>query len=227
MPTAQEDWQIKRQGFTARLDTLNTSGIDEKISALNKVIATYIQTGGLQQELTTNTSYQNIQILIADIKAKKAKYNILHDDINAYLTSIATQSNLNGYLANNKEIQTTIQRLENNNKTLQTEVDTALARDELLRSRDVKRNAHSLFIMDRPLKKQMIPVLWAISVAFIGLALVIVKMYSPFSVTFEQLAFGFAGALIIFFTDRIVLGSLVIISIIIIIFLSLKIAKVI
>jgi hypothetical protein len=227
MPTAQEDWQIRKQAFTARLDTLNTIRIEGKIANLNNDIASYIQTGGLNQEPTTNPLYQRIQTQIADIKTEKTKYNNLHDDINAYLTSIATQNNLNGYLSDNKEIQTTIRRLEANNKTLQTEVDTALARDELLRSRDIKRNAHSLFIMDRPLKKTMIPVLWAISVAFIGLALVIVKMYSPLSITFEQFAFGFAGALMLFFTDRIVLGSLVIISIIVIIFLSLKIANVI
>ena len=119
-----------------------------------------------------------------------------------------------------------IQELEKKNEELKVDVETALARDELLRSRNTKRDSHSLFLLDRPIRKPVIPYLWVLSILFIGLGLIMIKMTMPQL----DLPMDFAGYLYAIVTDfisnRAVLLSIIAAAIIVIIFLSLKIAGV-
>jgi hypothetical protein len=111
---------------------------------------------------------------------------------------------------------------------MKIDVVSAVARDELLRSRDTNVTRHQLFILDRPIRKSLVPYLWVLSVLFIGVGLVIFRMSAPSlglggptngSVSFEMM-------ILEFISNKIVLSSLLISAIIVIIFLSLKIAGV-
>ena len=219
-------WSNKRDEFKARFDTLNQMNVDGLVFELNNSIASYIQSGGLAKDASVDPNFNNIQAKINSIKSIKDSYYALLTDINNYLKEKATNSNLSGSLSSNDGLMGHIQNLEKRNEHLKVDVETALARDELLRSRNTKRDSHSLFLLDRPIRKPVIPYLWVLSVLFIGLGLIMIKMTMPQL----DLPMDFAGYLyavtINFISNRAVLLSIIAAAIIVIIFLSLKIAGV-
>ena len=107
------------------------------------------------------------------------------------------------------------------------EVDTALARDEHLRSRDVKLSTQQLFLLDRPVRKERIPYLWVISFLFIGLGLFFYKMYLPSIGPSTSTVVGVEMSLLDILTDKTVLLTLTGCSLITILFLALKVGGVI
>jgi len=219
-------WHNQRALFQQRIDALNLQNIDGLLSDLNNSVATYVQTAGLTQDTTSNPTYNHIQDVLRQITAIKNNYMRLQTDITQYIADHSRHLDLNGTLKENGEIQKELQRLEKTHKKLDIDVETALARDELLRSRNTERNAHTLFLMDRPLKKQMIPILWVFSVVFIGIALIVIKSMIP-DISFP-LQFEYIGAMLYdFLANPIVLLSIFGALVIVIIFLSLKIARVI
>jgi hypothetical protein len=156
-----------------------------------------------------------------------ADYITLQTKISTYINTYGKDANLNGELTKNGRLQETLVKQEQLNKDLKADVETAQAQDELLRSRNTKRNSHTLFLLNRPVRTQMIPILWVISVAFVGIALILVRMIAPQDTVLAQ---GF-GSFYFYFMELIssptILAALLGAAIIVIIFLSLKVAKVI
>jgi hypothetical protein len=163
-------------------------------------------------------------------KQLQAQYQQLNNDILAYLTTKAQNNNLSGLLTENGELQKQIQHLTKVQDQMKVDVESAVARDDLLRSRNAKITSHHLFLMDRPVRKGMIPYLWLIAILFIGVGLVIFKMMAP--ILPEDLLgrneygnpytlFGLLGSML---NTKSVLASLLGAAIIVIIFLSLRIA---
>jgi hypothetical protein len=128
-----------------------------------------------------------------------------------------------GIINANRALSTSISHLEEHNNELKVDVESALARDELLRSRETATNPHQLFLLDRPIRRTMIPYLWIMSILFIGAALAIFKIMVPTVASPESLKF----LLLSFFTNVYVLYALLGASAITILFLSLKVANVI
>jgi len=166
------------------------------------------------------------------IKQLNAQYQQLNNDILAYLTTKAQNNNLSGLLTENGELQKQIQHLTKVQDQMKVDVESAVAREDLLRSRNAKITPHHLFLMDRPVRKGMIPYLWVIAILFIGVGLVIFKMTAP--VLSENMLgrneygnpytlFGLLGSML---GSKAVLGSLLGAAIVVIIFLSLRIAGV-
>ena len=138
----------------------------------------------------------------------------------------ATQTTLSGSLTDNGILTETIKALQIQNGQLNVDVETALARDELLRSRNTKRDSHDLFLLDRPIRKPLIPYLLVLSILFIGIGLIMIKMTLPPIVLPMNFAEYLYSVILYFFSNRAVLVSIIVAPIIIIIFLSLKIAGV-
>ena len=159
--------------------------------------------------------------------APVASYITLQDKISTYINTHGNNANLDGELAQNGRLQETLIRQEELNKDLKADVETAQAQDELLRSRNTKRNSHTLFLLNRPVRTQMIPILWVISVAFVGLALILVRMSAPQDTILAQGLGSFYFYFMELIASPTVLAALLGAAIIVIIFLSLKIAKVI
>ena len=219
-------WSNKRDEFKARFDTLNQMNVDGLVFELNNSIASYIQSGGLAKDSSVDPNFNNIQAKINSIKSIKDSYYALLTDINNYLKEKATDSNLSGSLSSNGELMQYIQKLEKKNEELKVDVETAFARDELLRSRNTKRDSHSLFLLDRPIRKPVIPYLWVLSILFIGLGLIMIKMTMPqFDLPMDSVGYLYA-IMTNFILNRAVLLSIIAAAIIVIIFLSLKIAGV-
>ena len=113
---------------------------------------------------------------------------------------------------------------------MKVDVESAIARDDLLRTRNTDITRHKLFILDRPVRKGLIPYLWVIAILFIGIGLIIFRITVPSiglgGVSASTTNTSVISMIIEFITSKIVLGSLLISALIVILFLSLKIAGV-
>lgn len=74
-------------------------------------------------------------------------------------------------------------RLEDEIRELSADEQTAKLRVELLRTKDVNLTNHQVFLLGRPLRPASIPLLWALSVLFIGIAVLVFYMFNPFDLS--------------------------------------------
>ena len=218
-------WIEKRAEFQKRFDELSQENVQALITELNKAVGNYISKSGLSQDPNSNSDYNTVINLTQRAENIKERYSSLNDDILLYLRNNAKDTDMSGLLTENGELQKQINRLEKVQKEMKIDVESSVARDKLLRSRDTDVTRHQLFILDRPIRKGLIPYLWIISVLFIGIGLVIFKMSMP------SLETDVGGGSILymtmeFVTNKIVLGSLLMSALIVILFLSLKVAGV-
>jgi hypothetical protein len=225
-------WIDKRREYQQRLDTLAQKNVENVISNLNIAIEKYISRGGLNQDSQNDPNYKAIQESSAFIEDIKQKYLDLYNDITTYLKTQSTSLNLSGLLQKNGELQLTIKQLQKVQDEMKVDMESAIARDELLRSKDTKMNSHDLFLLGRPVRKGMIPYLWALGVLFIGVAIYLLYM-SAKVMGFTNTSEGQASIFMIIvtylydvFSNKMVLLSLLIAALIVILFLSLKIAGV-
>ena len=104
---------------------------------------------------------------------------MIQHNISAYLTQQAQNYQLSDKLEQTGALQTQIQRLHEENDKMKTDVETAIARDELLRSRERTGNNHTLYLLDRPVRSGMVPYLWVISVLFVGIGVLCFYWLTP------------------------------------------------
>ena len=220
-------WIEERAQFQKRFDDLSQENVQGLITDLNTAVGSYIARGGISQDPNNNPDYNTIVKLTQRAESIKQRYSALNDDILKYLTNQAKDNDLGGLLKENGELQKQIQRLEKIQDEMKVDVTSAIARDELLRSRNTDVTRHQLFILDRPVRRGLVPYLWVISVLFIGVGLVIFRMTAPNLGIFAAPEGVSVGDMVLgFFGNRGVLMSLLVSAIIVILFLSLKIAGV-
>lgn len=220
-------WIEKRAEFQKRFDDLAQENVQGLITELNTAVGNYISKGGLSQDPNNNPTYNLVVQLTQRAQQIKDKYEKLNDDIIVYLRNNAKDTDMAGLLNENGELQKKINRLEKVLDEMKIDVESAVARDQLLRSRNTDVTSHQLFVLGRPVKKNLIPYLWVISILFIGVGLVIFKMTMPTIGTASTEASGSVMAGVIeFVTSKVVLSSLLISALIVILFLSLKVAGV-
>ena len=201
------------EGFTAGPTGPCSTSWQSQLTEFNRRFNT------LNTNATTSTT-NNVSTI-------KDQYVTLHRDIKRTLECNTKNSDLSGGLTQMGSLQAHIKKLEKRKKELQVEVDTALARDELLRSREVKGTTHQLFLLDRPVRKGMIPYLWVISVFFIGIGLFLYKTMLPSIGIDMATVVDIETALINIVFNKTVLISLLVCIIIIILVVSLKVGGVI
>jgi hypothetical protein len=174
-------WRDKRGEFQQTFDALTSESIDSLISDLNTYTSRYISSAGLtqNQDATTNPDYVKIIELANKAEQIKQRYNTLNDDILRYLKEQSKYNDMTALLQESGELQTKYTQLQHLKKEMKTDVESAVARDELLRTRETKLNEHQLFLLDRPVRRNMIPYLWVLSVVFVGIGLIVLRMMKP------------------------------------------------
>jgi hypothetical protein len=217
-------WIEERAQFQKRFDELSQENVQGLITDLNTAVGSYIARGGISQDPNNNPDYETIIKLTQRAESIKQRYAALNDDILKYLTHQAKDNNLAGMLRENGELQKQINRLEKLQDDMKVDVSSAVARDKLLRTRNTDVTRHQLFILDRPVRRGLVPYLWVLAVLFIGVGLVIFRMTAP-SLGIPPDA-AFLPMVTEFFTSKGVLISLLSSALIVILFLSLKIAGV-
>jgi hypothetical protein len=214
-------WIEKRAQFDSRNSTLSQEDIQGRISQLKQSINNYVQNTGN----TRNINFEKIQKLMTELNDIKGKYNKLNMDIINYLKNESKAPELSTLLMENGDLQQKIQRLEKMDNEIKIDVESAIARDELLRSKNKEINSHTLYLLDRPVRRGSIPYLWVLSVLFIGMGILLFYYVAPPLIIYNQYI-SFSSFFIELFTNTQIIGSLLIASLIVIIFLSLKIAGV-
>ncbi len=220
------NWVDERRRFQQRFDELSQENIDGIITELNQVLGRYIENGGINQDPNNNPIYNKIIELKDKLNIIKERYYKLNEDIVTFLGSQAKDNNLAGLLTENGELQKQINRLNKITDEIKVDVESAIARDEILRSRDTDISRHNLFLLDRPIRRGMIPYLWAISILFIGIGIIIFNNYIP-SLTISTNVtsqISLTDLLYNFISNKMVLFSLLGSLLLVILFLSLKIA---
>jgi hypothetical protein len=174
-------WKGKREEFQQRFDELASQDIQALITNLNAVTGRYVSTAGLtqNQDPSTNPDYVKIVELSTKAEELKQRYIALNDDILRYLKEQSKYNDMAALLQESGELQNNLTSLHRFKKEMKTDVESAIARDELLRSRETNLNEHQLFILDRPVRRNMIPYLWVLSVIFVGIGLVVLRMMQP------------------------------------------------
>jgi hypothetical protein len=222
-------WAEKRNKFQERYNTITQQNFQAIITELNSKVASYISKAGISQD-PNNPDLLRIKVLITNAEIIKKQFIDLNDDILNAIKEDAANSDISAILAENGELQSQIMQLEKIKEEMKVDVDSAIARDTLLRSKNTDISRHNLFLLDRPVRKGLIPYLWILSILFIGIGLVIFKMTMPVvAVGATGIAASGSGGLSVvtgFFMDKRVLISILLSALIVIIFLSLKIAGV-
>lgn len=222
------NWIDARAEFQARFDKLNQTQVDSILTELNQSMGTLIARGGLNRDTADNPQYADLLAKMKVIDTLKSDYHTLHNDIINYLKEATAETNLQGKLSENGDLQRDIQQLEKLEKEMKVDVDSAVARDELLRTRNTAITKHQLYLLGRPIRRGLIPYLWSLSLLFLGVAIFIFYAYAPrfSSPTGNGTNEGVLSLLYATVTDPFMMGSVIVASLIVILFLSLKIAGV-
>jgi hypothetical protein len=124
----------------------------------------------------------------------------------------------------NTQLQTDITALTTRRDDLLVDQKAAQLRDDVLRTGNGAVTNHQIYLLGRPLRPASIPYLWALSVLFIGLAILIFYMFYPYtSPPWDVFLFD----LYLLSVDPMTWGILFSLASVVIVFLSLRIAKII
>ena len=161
------------------------------------------------------------------LQTLKDRSTYLFNKINSVLSTEMADQSTADLLSRTGQLQQQIQRLHAIKKDIKVDVESAVARDEVLRSRDTKLNSHKLFLLNRPIRKGVIPYLWVLSVLFIGVSLVLFRMMLPESIlSTNSGAFGSSMSISLmiseFFENKMVLISIIVSLCVVVLFLGLK-----
>lgn len=171
------------------------------------------------------------QMTVEQLQTLRQEYDTIRMSLTNYLKEQAQTYALSDKLEQTGVLQAHIQRLHDENDKMKTDVETAVARDELLRSRNRSGNDHTLYLLDRPVRRQMVPILWVISVLFVGVGVLFFYQLAPQLLLYgtgqNALTTGVVGIYEMIssvFSSRFTWMALFGAACIVILFLSLKIA---
>ena len=218
------DWANKRSDFQSRIDILAQLDITGIVQDLKYKVANYIaNTTKIVGVVATGTTETPDITRIVELKKKvddiKNRYLELNNDINTFIITKSRDTDITGLVSQNGELQKQIHKLEKIQDEMNVDVESAIARDDLLRSRDTNISRHKLFMLDRPLRKGLIPYLWVLAILFIGVGLIILKFTFPLF-TFKNTLTSIFGMMVYYIGNKSVLGILLVSAIIVIILLS-------
>ena len=229
---AASSWPDKKAEFQQRYETISQyvqNQMPQDLQELAQALANYVEKGGVAQDPTQDGDYNNIQTISNRINQNKQAFSQLNQDAANAIQTLGSNHDMGALLLENGKLQQTIIGLEKEVGTVAEDEKAAIARDELLRGRDTNVTKHQLFMLGRPLRPASVPILWALSVLFIGIGVLVLQVLFPFSpymlgMSAEGSGEGVVVSLFAFFGNPWVWGSLFGASVIVILFLSLKIA---
>lgn len=218
-------WHEQKEQFQKSFDNLGEKKNNDIFTDLKSAVDKYILNEYTKDK--NELEYNNIIKLKKQADDIKKQYSDLNQNIIQYISN-ESKNDISTLLIENGDIQKKIKKLEKVQDEMKVDVESAIARDDLLRSRDTDMSRHKLFLLERPVRKGILPYLWVVSVLFIGIGLFIYKTTFPnIGLSGSVGSSGSFGSIIEILTGKIVLGSLLIGALITILFLSLRIGGVI
>lgn len=202
-------------------DPLNRQNLDAILPNLGTQVSQYIRSGGISQDPSVNSSYNEIITNINRIEEKKKEFITLNKDIQKTITQTTKNYDTGNLLKENGNLQQDIIRLEKEKVEANNDVATANLRDTLLKERDTAVTKHQLFFLNRPVKSSAIPFLWGLSILFVAATIIIFKQLFP-TVNIPGSASS-EFSIMQFFMDSRIWMALTTAAVIVIIFLVMKI----
>jgi hypothetical protein len=229
MATWSERSKLYKQEFDNISDWV-TNWLNKDLHYLNEIVGKYIKTGGLNKNPNSNPNYDEIKTIFGRIESVKDRLKKLVSNVTKDIHDLSKKSDLGEVLAENGRLQQEIIQLEKQVQESTEDMESALHRDHILRTGETDINKRQLFLIGRPIKKNLHSWLWMLSVLFIAVGMLIFKQTMPSILPFLQDQTGTVGSfseiVLPILMDYRVWGTFLLSVIIIIIILSLKVAKV-
>lgn len=229
--TSWVDMKKPFQERYAKIQEYVQTQFPKDIETLSKSTARYISRGGISQTPEQNGPYNEAIQASKNIREHKTKFLQLNTDISKAISNTALTDDMGRLLLDNGKIQQDTLALVKEKSEVEEDAKSAELRDELLRTRESNITKHQLYMLGRPLRPSSIPYLWALSVFFVGLALIMFQQMSPpimhLFVSSDGTSLTILDSLMGLLMDVRVWGILAGALAIAVVFLSLKVAKVI
>ena len=217
------DEKAKFQDEFEKLMQYAQNGMPADIQSLTTAMAGYVEAGGISNDPSQDGNYNTIISTSQRLRKNKAALLSLNQNVVDTISNLTSNNDMTSLLTENGNLQQTIQNLDKVKKDLEEDAQSAQLRDELLRTRNTNVTKHQLFLLGRPLRPASVPYLWALSVLFIGIGLLLFSVTFPMPyISFDALVFDFTQTMSMPIVWASILGS----AIIVIIFLSLAVAGV-
>jgi len=157
----------------------------------------------------------------ARIVAKQQAMSALNAEVSEAIQNYALENNMDSLLQQNTTLLRQIETKQAEYDTMLQNASVAEERNQNLRSSDMNISSHQVFLLGRPLRPASIPYLWALSILFISIAILLFYYYSPINIPpmyiliamatdlvynpwFWATLFGMASIVILFLVLRIV-----------------------
>lgn len=219
-----QSWIDAKKNFQDRYTSLSTyrqNTLPTDIQFIQGNMSAYVNmAGNTYANPNDDNVYNKAKSRFDKVNGKLNDLITLNKNIGDKLREISTQNDTGSLLTTNGQIQSEIRELEKKNAELKADAETAMLRDELVKDRNTAVNRHQLFFLNKPLNKSSIPFLWGLSILFVGIGVLIFKEMFPIGFVVTP---GTGFNLISFITDPRVLIAITLASIIVIIFLVMKI----
>lgn len=237
------NWPTMKQQFETRYNKINNY-VQNKLKGdsqqLSTAVANYVKTGGAvtRSDDASGGLYENIIQLSKRINDHKNAMANLNKEMADALHNLSAGTDMGAILLENGQLQQEIIRLEKEQDSIEDDVETAKERSHLFRTQATAVNKQQIFFLGRPLRPGIIPWLWSLSILFLGVGLLLLYygMLGSFGVstlfgpsTSDPLSYmnsgqSFTGKLWSIISSPAVWGTLLGSTVIVILFLSLKIA---
>jgi hypothetical protein len=183
MASTATSWPEQKADLQQRHEVISSymqNNLPQDLQNLAQSLANYVDRGGVAQDPTQDGDYNNIQALSQRINQNKTAFLTLNKDTTSAIQTLGSTNDMNKLLLENGQLQQQLIVLEKDKDTVQQDEKAAVARDELLRGRNVNVTRHQLFLLGRPLRPASVPVLWALSVLFVGIGIIALQVLFPF-----------------------------------------------
>jgi hypothetical protein len=228
-------WNDQKQQFQKRYESITSYYQNELPQALNLLrtsLTNYVETGGVTQD-NTDPNLVKAVLLYDGIQMQKMEFQNLNQDMSTAIGTMSNTLDTGRLLHQNGTLQQDIQSLEKKKAVVENDASSAELREKALRFQNKDVNQHQLFMVNAPVSRTAIPYLWALSFAFVAVGLLVfTQLIPPISLhagvgTATAASAGVGQYILAFFKDTRVWMSLTGASVIVIIFLALKVANVI
>lgn len=182
---ASKPWPMLKEEYQKQYDSIAeyiNKSLGNNIDTLRDALSQYVQHAGVATDPANDQIYNTILSTSKQINDNKTALLNLNSTLSQAIKDYTKTVDMDGALQENGKLQTAIKTLEKEMSEASEDEQSALVRDEVLRTRDTSVTRHQLFLLGRPLRPSFIPFLWALSVLFIGVSVLLITQFFPIPV---------------------------------------------
>jgi hypothetical protein len=195
---ASKPWPILKEEYQKQYDSIAeyiNKSLANNIDTLRDALSQYVQHAGVATDPANDQIYNTILSTSKQINDNKTALLNLNSNLGQAIKDYTKTVDMDGALQENGKLQTAIKALEKELAEASEDEQSALVRDEVLRTRDTNITRHQLFLLGRPLRPSFIPFLWALSILFIGVSVLLITQFFPIPVEQWPYVMAYIGSI--------------------------------